>query len=61
MAHECPECGFNCHCGGDIDDIDFGDLVASCTHCPNGFTREGDEDDDDFYDTLDDEIRSDSP
>ena len=31
MAHECPECYQLCHCGGDIDDIDFGE-DASCTH-----------------------------
>lgn len=21
MAHECPECGLMCYCGGDIDDL----------------------------------------
>ena len=21
MAHECPDCGCQCHCGGDIDDL----------------------------------------
>ena len=21
MAHECPTCGLQCHCGGDIDDM----------------------------------------
>lgn len=31
MAHECPECWESCHCGGDIDDIDFGESDA-CTH-----------------------------
>lgn len=35
MAHECPECGHNCHCGGDIEDCDFGDVEAglACVHC----------------------------
>jgi len=31
MAHECPECYSLCHCGGDIDDIDFGES-ADCKH-----------------------------
>ena len=35
MAHECPECGMKCHCGGDIDDIVFHDTPeeAMCSHC----------------------------
>jgi len=36
MAHECPECGMLCHCGGDFDDINFGDGTAeamNCRHC----------------------------
>ena len=36
MAHSCPDCGCLCHCGGDIDDIDFGDDTPEadeCTHC----------------------------
>lgn len=39
MAHECPNCGINCHCGGDIDDICFDQPTHYCTHC------EGDEED----------------
>lgn len=31
MAHECPECYCLCHCGGDIDDCDFGES-EECTH-----------------------------
>ena len=35
MAHECPECGLTCHCGGDIDDLRLPDKAAetACTHC----------------------------
>ena len=36
MAHTCPDCGLLCHCGGDIDDIDFGDdcpEAIACKHC----------------------------
>jgi len=32
MAHECPECWHNCHCGGDIEDMNYG-YNANCTHC----------------------------
>lgn len=34
MAHECPECGEWCHCGGDIDDILFDDIESyvKCRH-----------------------------
>lgn len=31
MAHTCPECGYICHCKGDIDDIDFGER-GDCEH-----------------------------
>ena len=36
MAHECPECGQWCHCGGDIDDcgFNFAEDQAACKHCP---------------------------
>jgi hypothetical protein len=36
MAHECPECGQWCHCGGDIDDCGFNtpEDQFACTHCP---------------------------
>jgi hypothetical protein len=33
MAHTCPECGCLCHCGGDIDDIDFGDDCEGAMSC----------------------------
>lgn len=33
MAHTCPECGMVCHCGGDIDDICFGEADEFCSHC----------------------------
>jgi len=46
MAHECPDCGMRCHCGGDIDDIVFDDnkysngylgkMVKPCPHCYGG-------------------------
>ena len=48
MAHECPTCYMNCHCGGDIDDICFSGTKEEmmCTHC--------DEDDEDpDYDEID--------
>lgn len=34
MAHECPECGLMCYCGGDIDDLCLNDEddVIHCTH-----------------------------
>ena len=31
MAHDCPDCYTQCHCGGDIDDINFGE-DPTCTH-----------------------------
>jgi DNA-directed RNA polymerase subunit RPC12/RpoP len=36
MAHECPECGQVCYCGGDIDDclFNFDEFVFGCQHCP---------------------------
>lgn len=35
MAHECPDCGQTCYCGGDIDDclLNTDDDVIGCTHC----------------------------
>jgi hypothetical protein len=43
MAHECPDCGQMCYCGGDIDDCCFNqeENVIHCSHCP--------EDDDEEY------------
>lgn len=46
MAHECPECGLRCHCGGDIDDLVFAGSKAeiACVHCDHNY-----EDDDEPY------------
>lgn len=35
MAHECPECGLTCYCGGDIDDCCFHGTEEEmyCSHC----------------------------
>ena len=34
MAHNCPDCGQLCFCGGDIDDCcnDFEGDVLNCSH-----------------------------
>jgi hypothetical protein len=42
MAHDCPDCGVACYCGGDIDDILLQDTPESdaCTHC---FEKEPDD------------------
>ena len=36
MAHECPDCGYTCHCNGDIDDccFNFEEDIVRCKHCP---------------------------
>ena len=37
MAHECPDCGMVCYCGGDLDDCcnNFEEDVMHCFHnCP---------------------------
>lgn len=47
MAHTCPTCGYTCHCGGDIDDINFGEHYG-CICCDG----EDDWDEDDYYDQL---------
>lgn len=46
MAHACPECGYTCHCGGDIEDciIEGTREEARCTHC-DLFDNYDDEDD----------------
>lgn len=43
MAHECPICYMNCHCGGDIDDMCFNGTKEEmmCTHCDDA--EEGDD------------------
>jgi hypothetical protein len=48
MAHDCPECGSRCHCGGDIDDLVFNDTQyeARCTCC------DWLEDEEKFYDNC---------
>lgn len=33
MAHECPDCYMVCHCGGDIDDIEFDRLPSGGCRC----------------------------
>ncbi|HKB54224.1 MAG TPA: hypothetical protein VKD22_09500 [Ramlibacter sp.] len=59
MAHDCPDCGMQCHCGGDIDDINFGESDA-CTHYKSpdcyGSMLDDDGGDDYYYpDMYDDE------
>ena len=48
MAHECPECGELCYCGGDIDDclLNIHADVMGCTHCP----IDGEEPDGEYFD-----------
>lgn len=53
MAHDCPECGMQCHCNGDIDDINFGESDEGCTCCINKLY---DPDDEDWGDEDDDEL-----
>lgn len=57
MAHTCPECGMQCHCKGDIDDIDLGrQPKGGCVHYLR-LTCDGHDDgeyEDDFYDDYDD-------
>jgi hypothetical protein len=45
MAHECPECGQVCYCGGDIDDLCLNDdaSVNRCSHCDTANDREDDD------------------
>lgn len=33
MSHECPKCGLTCYCGGDIEDVCYGELERYCFHC----------------------------
>lgn len=35
MAHTCPECGIECHCNGDFEDmvLDTDESFVTCTHC----------------------------
>lgn len=49
MAHECPSCGRTCHCGGDIDDINFGEEYScDCAYSAWGCGLEMDDADDDW-------------
>ena len=52
MAHNCPECGYICHCRGDIDDIGFGERL-DCICCENKL-----DDPDDF---LEDDYEEEEP
>lgn len=56
MAHECSECGMSCHCGGDIDDIFWGeDPNCKCAYSEWGCGKYDDEDwdEDDYYEQMD--------
>ncbi len=57
MAHECPECGIQCHCGGDIDDclLNTSRYVNACTHCPIDGPEDGEYPDEDGCDFFRDE------
>lgn len=48
MAHTCPKCGLTCHCGGDIDDLNFG-AEPYCRHCDDK-----DDDEEDYYNWVGD-------
>ncbi len=54
MAHSCPVCSCLCHCGGDIDDIEFDDTpeAMACTCCDD---RDEGYPDDFEYEDRDDE------
>lgn len=49
MAHECPSCYRDCHCGGDIDNINFGvGWDCDCAYSEWGCGSELDDEDDDY-------------
>lgn len=50
MAHECPECGMLCHCGGDIDDCQFSGTryELMCKHCDKIKDKDEDEESREF-------------
>lgn len=58
MAHECPECGSLCHCGGDIDDCchNFKHFQNQCTHCPPDGYEEDDYEDYEYV-ASDEEVK----
>lgn len=53
MAHECPDCGMVCRCGGDIDDciLNSEEDVVKCNH----YLQCGGDDDMSDYPPYDDE------
>lgn len=53
MAHDCPECGQQCYCNGDIDDINMGEC-DECICCMNKEHDDDDEyeDDEDWYEDI---------
>ena len=57
--HSCPECGMTCHCGGDIDDLHWGEKW-SCI-CQNTCGSYIHEDDDDYGYCWDDETEYTGP
>lgn len=51
MAHECPECSRVCHCGGDIDDIHWGENVdCKCQFSDWGCGNDSNWQDDEWWD-----------
>ena len=52
MAHTCPDCGQYCTCGGDVDDIDWGDEGDGALNCSHCWDDKFDHDNDD-YDEID--------
>jgi hypothetical protein len=57
VAHECPECWHNCHCGCDIDDclLNLEEDVRRCTHHQRPGCSAYEPEDDDRGDAEDDE------
>jgi hypothetical protein len=47
MAHECPDCGYVCHCGGDIDDCVMNSPrdVNKCIHCDGKYDCDNEDED----------------
>jgi hypothetical protein len=48
MAHECPDCGLTCYCGGDIDDCEWEGTPEqmACRHCVGSGHEDEDPEDD---------------
>jgi hypothetical protein len=53
MAHPCFECGGECYCNGDIDDVVVCKTPKNCEGC--GCRELLGEDDDDFEEDIDDD------